>query len=252
MRIRSLLLIHPKRSIRALITKYVYSELADIEIRESNGDPPVLDLIDSQAFDVIVTADRLDGMELTRLKASQTGSPTNCRTPLIVISDSESNHHRNALVERGFDRVVQIRKRPADLIRKINDVCNPRGWRRDDRFHLPDAKVSVHLADTSIDANLINLSRGGVLVELATDRPARLIQDPIAIDLQIPVASRMVTIGDLTCKLLRLEVVAWKEARTPRVMRTTFVFHDIAAAAAGKLEELIQMARADRLPNADI
>ena len=83
MRIRKLLLIHPKRAIRALIKKYIYSELADIEIQEAGDDSIVFDLIESQPFDVIVSADQLKAMEVTRLKEGLLTSKTNGETPLI-------------------------------------------------------------------------------------------------------------------------------------------------------------------------
>ncbi len=252
MRVRKLLLIHPKRSTRALIKKYIFSELSDIETLEAEGGPNALHLINTEAFDVIVTADRLKAMELIRLKEKQMASQANAQTPLIVISESESNHHRNELAQQGFDRVVQIRMRPADLIQKINAVCNPRDWRKDDRYHLPGVGVLVNMADLTIDATLINLSKGGILVEITMDQPEKLLQNEVTIGLRIPMAESMATIDGLSSKVLRIEVVTWETAWVPRVMRITFIFQGLRQGVDNKLEELIQMAKEDRLPAVEI
>jgi CheY-like chemotaxis protein len=143
MRIRKLLLVHPGRSIRALIKKYIFAELSDIEIGEADGGQHALEQLGAKGYDVIISSEQLKDMGLEQFKNHQEATAPNGHTPLIILSESESDDDRDGLVQQGFDHVVQIRVSPADLIKKINTVCDPRNWRKDTRYHIPNAFVVI-------------------------------------------------------------------------------------------------------------
>ena len=145
MRVRKLLLIHPKRSIRALIKKYIFSELSDIQIHEADGSPSALDLINTAAFDVIILPGQLEQLEIADLKACQMASEENLQTPVIIISESESDHPIEELGAQNFDHIVELRKRPAELIQKINAACNPREWRKDEHNTIGKGRYPIIL-----------------------------------------------------------------------------------------------------------
>jgi CheY-like chemotaxis protein len=240
------LLVHPSRSIRALIKKYIFAELSDIEITEARDGRQALNLFSDKGFDVIVSTDRLKDMGVTELKSNLESTGHNGPLPLIVIAESESKHDRNKLLQQGFDRVVQIRVRPADLIKKINAVCNPRDWRRDARYHIPKAMATIATQKGEHEASLINISMGGVFVELMTEDPCELMKGELSIALQVPFTSDTASIEGLTAKLLRLEAVTWNTDRIPKTMRATFIFDNLKPGPKGKLAELIQMAKEDK------
>lgn len=252
MRIRRLLLVHSSRSTRALIKKYVYSELSDIEISEAENGRQALEEMVPNRFDIIICSDQLKDMEIAELKTNQQATPVNGHTPLIIISESESSHVRNELVSRGFDRVVMIRIRPADLIDKINTLCDPRNWRRDTRYHIPGMGVSIQLHNQKVEAFLINISMGGILVELAVARPDLLMKDGVRITLRIPVADGLDGVEGLKAKVLRIESVQWRPDLTPAVLRATFVFNELQEAHREKLAQLLQTAQADKLSPTEI
>ena len=247
MRIRKLLLVHPGRSIRGLIKKYVYAELSDIEIIEAESGRQAIERLAAQRFDIVACTDQLKDMELTVLKAQEQETPVNRRTPFVVVSESESAHARNELVSQGFDHVVQIRVRPVDLILKINKLCDPRNWRRDTRYHIPSMRVAIQMHQHTVNALLINISLGGILVELATDQPQLLMQSGVDITLQIPLADGPATIDGLKGKLLRMELIKWTPDLVPAAMRATFMFEEFNTGTRDKLQELFQMAKQDGL-----
>ncbi len=252
MRIRKLLLIHSGRSTRALIKKYIYSELCDTEITEADGGISALELIESDQFDVMITADYLDDMGLDAFASKlETNKPCG-RNALIVISDSESDQAREDLVQRGFTHVVQTRIRPADLIKQVNIVCDPRKWRKDARYHIPNAAVVIDTPTHKMEATLINISMGGVFVELSTQDPSALMNGGIALMLQIPLSGSTACINGLTTKLLRVETVEWTKGHLPKTMRATFIFVALDPKSQGKLEELIQMAKEEKLSATEV
>lgn len=247
MRVRKLLLVHPTRSTRGLIKKYIFSELSDIEIDEAQCGQDAVSLQPISDFDVIITADELKDMRITELKQKLEAANGPNPVPLIIISESESAHVRNELVEQGFDRVVQIRVRPSDLIHKINAVCDPRTWRKDARYHLPNVGVQIEVQDQQIGAKLINISKGGILVELSCEQPGLLMGGHLQLALTIPSDDVKSDISGLTARLSRIEVLRWQTVGSPSHMRATFIFTDLPTGPQSKLDELLQLAKKEKL-----
>lgn len=247
MRVRKLLLIHPTRSTRGLIKKYIFSELGDIEVSEAQSGSEAATALTTERFDVIIAADELKDMSIAEFRQELLAAIPDNALPLIIISESESPHVRNELVEQGFDRVVQIRLRPSDLIRKINAVCDPRAWRRDTRYHLANVKATIEAKDRHAEATLINISKGGILVEITCEQPSLLVSEQIRIGLSIDLNDSRGSINGLTARLSRIEVLEWESAGKPNRMRATFVFTDLPGGTKGKLDELLKMAGEDKL-----
>jgi CheY-like chemotaxis protein len=247
MRVRRLFLIHPIRSTRGLIKKYIFSELGDIEVSEAQSGSEAAFALKTKRFDVIIAADELKDMSIAEFRQELLAVMPKNALPLIIISESESPHVRNELVEQGFDRVVQIRLRPSDLIHKINAVCDPRAWRKDARYHLANVKATIEAKDRHAEATLINISRGGILVELACEQPSLLMSEQIRIGLSIDINDGQGSIDGLTARLLRIEVLEWESAGKPNHIRATFIFIDLPGGPKGKLDELLKMAREEKL-----
>ncbi len=251
MRIRQILLIHPKRSIRALIKKFVFAELSDTEILETENCETALAELNKRPFDVVIANGQLVDMTAGDLKISLAQTNHNSKTPFIILIEDENDADEDVLIQKGFEHIVHIRVRPADLIEKINHLCNPRAWRRDTRYHLPDANVTIDIWGTKTEATLINISKGGVMVELNTFQPDLLMKNDISITLRAPTPSGLATISDLTCKLSRLNVTAWHPNNSPAAMRATFIFVDPGEGALNELEEILRTAREDELGTED-
>ena len=247
MRVRRLLLIHPTRSTRGLIKKYIFSELGDIEVSEAQCGSEAANEYKAHHFDVIIAADKLKDMSLSQFRQELLVATPDNALPLIIISESELPHARNELVEQGFDRVVQIRLRPSDLIHKINAVCDPRAWRKDTRYHLANVKATIEASDRNAEATLINISKGGILVELNCEQPSLLMSEQIRIGLSMDINGVRGNIDGLTARLSRIEVLEWESAGKPNRMRATFIFADLLGGPKGKLDELLKMAREEKL-----
>lgn len=252
MRIRKLLLIHSGRSTRALIKKYIFAELSDTDIIEADGGLQALEQIEQKDFDIIITAERIKDMDLEAFKGRLAAALPNGLSSLIVISESEADRDRGVLVRQGFEHVVQIRVCPSDLIRKINKVCDPRKWRKDARYHISNASVVIEAPNRKFKAALINFSKGGVLVELTTSDPSALMNGGLSLALQIPIDQGVAVIDGLATKLLRVETVTWTQAHLPKTMRATFIFVDLNSGVKGKLDELVQMAKEEKLEATEV
>ncbi len=251
MRIRQILLVHPTRSIRALIKKYVYSELSDVEFVEAEKGESALVEANMQAFDVVIACTELADMSVIDLKARLPQTIHNSATPFIVISEDEKGADQETLHRNGFSHAVWIRLRPAELLQQINQVCNPRLWRKDKRCHIPCTKVSIHGSGVQSEASLINISKGGILVELITYAPDLMMRDDLRLGLRIPASNGFYDLSDIPCKLSRLNVTEWHPDNSPAVMRATFIFTELSKEMQLQLDQILQLALENKLGTAD-
>ena len=104
----------------------------------------------------------------------------------------------------------------------------------------------------SNEASLINISKGGVLVEMNTDDPSTLLLGELSLSLHIPIPKISAVIEDLSAKLLRIEAVSWTQNLVPKTLRGTFIFTDFKPGSKIKLEELLQMAKEDKLAATEV
>jgi CheY-like chemotaxis protein len=247
---RKLLMVHPVRSTRSLIKKYILSELGDIEFGEAQSGSEAVSVLDGGRFDVIIAADRLKDMSIVEFRQELIVAMPDNAPPVIVISESESPQVRDQLVAQGFDRIVQIRLRPSDLIHTINAACDPRSWRKDTRYHLASATATIEAQDRCAEATLINISRGGILVELVCEQPSLLLAERVCIGLSVAIGDGRSSIQGLTARLSRIEVLGWGPAGKPNRMRATFIFADLSDRPKDGLDTLLKMAREEKLERA--
>ena len=134
---------------------------------------------------------------------------------------------------------MHIRVRPGDLIQTLNQVCNPRDMRKNQRFYLPNTEIAIHSGNLQVDAKLINISRGGVLIEINTYAPELLMKTDITLHIQVPTPAETFDVTDLKGKLLRVEVADWHADNTPVTMRVTFLFTKMSSQTQNQLEALL-------------
>jgi CheY-like chemotaxis protein len=247
MRIRQILLVHPNRSIRALIKKYVFAELSDVEFFETENGSDALTELNMNPFDVVIVTTSLIDMPAVELKAKLAQTAHNEMTPFIVLSEDDNGTDRQRLMQLGFQHVVLLRVRPADLIAKINEACDPRMWRKDKRYYIPRAEVLIDVRGQTMEATLINISRGGLLMELISFTPELLMESDVRVTLHVSEHIDVREPRDLPCRLLRVNVTEWQPNSCPAAMRVTFVFADLDSGQTAAIERLLQLAVEDRL-----
>ena len=251
MRLRQLLLVHPSRGFRGLIKKFIFAEFNDVEIVETDTCQAALAQALTSPFSAVLSSVDADLEAAHAFMLRLKESPPNARTPFIALCAEECRKTNAGGPGKLFEHLVHIRQRPADLIQKLNEVCNPRRMRKDARFYLPNAVLIIGSGHLQAKGRLINISRGGVLVELRTDAPQLLVKSALALTLRPDPASGMPGIENLNGKLLRIDVADWHPDNTPVAMRVTFLFTGLTADNQTLLETLLVQAEEDQAREGD-
>ena len=246
MRIRNFLIVHSSRSIRAMIKKYVLADLGDVQITESDHGQNALLLLLNNPFDLVIGNSDLADMHITdfRLELRESQS-INENVKFIVLCEDHGETDR--LEKEGFEHIVSMPFDRDAFLLKINQVCNPRKWRQNERFHIPNSRAILSVWGMDAEARIVNISRGGVMIEISGDRSELLLQNNPKLTLNVKHSQGYYVIRDLPVKLSRLNAIRWNENHKPTSMRVAFVFLDLEQAFTVEMEQILQTAKEDGL-----
>lgn len=246
MRIRNFLLVHPSRSILSMIKKYVLAEFGDVEIVECEFGQDALHLLSNNSFDLVIGNSDLADMHIVDLRLEAREIPSkNKGVEFIALCGAGDDIDR--LVAAEFKHIVHLPFKPEEFVGIINQISNPRKLRRNERFHIPDSKVVISVWGMEAEGKMINISQGGVLVEISGDRSELLLQNNPKLTLKIKVPDGYYDIRSLPAKLARLNVSEWNKDCKPIVMRVAYLFQDLNQNTKVELEQIIQLAKEDGL-----
>ncbi len=246
MRIRNFLLVHASRSIRTMIKKYVLAELGDVEVFESDNGDVALHLLSNHVFDLVICDSDLTDMDAIdfRRKAREASSS---ESGVDFIALCGTTDEKDRLAEAGFKHIVPLPFNPKEFVGIIGEICNPRKMRQTHRYHIPDSKAVISVWGMEAEGKMINISQGGVLIEVSGDRSELLLQNNPKLTLKIKGPGGYYDIKLLPAKLARLSASEWNEDFKPIVMRVAFIFQNLNQHAEAELEQIIKMAEEDRL-----
>lgn len=243
MRIRNILMIHSSRSVRAMVKNLMLAELDDVAITESDAGQDALYQLAAKPFALLISECQLTDMHITELQNQARNHSINKNTPFIVLSGDDAGEDRDRLPETGLVHWVDTPIDAGELIGKINEICDPRKWRETERFHIPNSKAVLNVWGMEAGARLINISLGGVLIEVSGDRSELLLQNDPKITLRLKSPGDYYDIKDLPCRLTRLDVIEWDNNHKPIAMRVAYVFLELNPKSQMDLEQVIMMAK---------
>lgn len=219
------------------------AELDDVEITESDAGLDALFQLAAKPFELLISECQLTDMHITELQNQAKTHSINKDTQFIVLGGNDAGEEMNRLVEAGLVHWVDTPIDAGILIGKINEICDPRKWRETERFHIPDSKAVLNVWGMEAGARLINISLGGVLIEVSGDRSELLLQNDPKITLRLKSPGDYYDIKDLPCRLTRLDVIEWDNNHKPIAMRGAYVFLELNPKSQMELEQVIMMAK---------
>jgi CheY-like chemotaxis protein len=231
-----------------MIKKYVLAELGDVEIVESDCGSDASLKLSEHSYDLVICDSDLADMHIIdlRLEAMEASSK-NEGVEFIALCGAKDGIDR--LVDAGFKHIVHLPFNSEEFVKIINQIYNPRKLRQKERFHIPDSKVVIHVWGMEAEGEMINISLGGVLVEISGDRSELLLQNNPKLTLKIKVPAGSYDIKELPVKLARLNVSEWNKDCKPVVLRAAYLFQKLDQNAEAELEQIIQLAKEDGLVN---
>ena len=247
MAIREFIIAHPMEPIRNVLKQQILSEYSDVSISDVASGEKILQVLERKKIDCIFAYDGLPDMSLAELAGEIRKNDKIENVPVIPIISKDAIAQKNLLYKGGFSHILEF-PQPIPVLKKLIDkIADLRSRRTHKRYNIQDAIVIFHEMNEEVEAELINISRGGMLCHLTyKNQPLFMFQkNLVTILISHP---KYIEIRYVVCKLVNLHIV-WKEEGGAEVLRMAFRFSYISEENQKCIGNLINMAEKMEIPS---
>lgn len=246
MRQREILLVHDIDIVKEFIKQQLCAELNDIKITETESTSSALAIVREQKFDVVICAEELSGISGQDYFASIKKTALNEKTAFLMITTSKSPDKLDELKNQGINNFLVTPFSSAELTVKINEICNPKHWRSESRYSIPGTTARIFVNNIEIQANVLNLSKSGLLCDLVYQKDYIGFLRPGHLSVLLPSDFTINQVDNIPGKMLRLDVLNWHEDMTPSHVRTVWSFMKMNEDVQERLEQVLDTAESKK------
>jgi len=228
MRLRHILLVHEQRSIRNVIKMLTLSDLTDVQIVEAQSKAEALVQLQHTVFDLILCGNEMthdSGVDIFHAMQNmlQTQPP-----PFLLLTSLVNNAAFDRLRLAGIQHWLVTPFTAQTLVAKINELCDPRGWRGNKRMNVPGARGILHTPQGDFAVEPLNLSVGGLACDMEAVDNLNVLMRETTLSLAFPPE-----IGDgvterIPCDLLQVHVLTRDSRLDPQRFRTIWTFRTLS------------------------
>lgn len=191
------------------------SEFSDAIVTEAPTINECTNVINSEKFDVILCGKQMIERGSKNLLSFLKMNQFNTDTPVVVLTADSSLDKIKDLKQQGIHYILKSPFTPLELRAVVSEALNPRGRRGDSRISIPGTKVRVLLDEYELEGDVINISKSGILCDFTGKRIDPEIINSTGISITFPAEFNSVSLKNLTCKFLRLQVLDWDSTMYP-------------------------------------
>lgn len=237
-----MLLIHESELMRKIVTKYLYSDAADIILETAETVELGLVLLSEKKYDIVMAPMQLSPMEGTGIHSRMRKTGLNKETVFILMTSTNTKKQNERIKAQGVRNVILSPFTATRFIKVINDAFNPLTKREHKRYGFPDTYAFLDIEDQSITGNVINLSQNGVLTEFNVTPDMGSLLSPVTLDIQFPEEFRSLRVQGLFGVFLRLNTISYSADYTPNRVRVAYMFQATPPAADSMLKTALNIA----------
>jgi len=212
----NILIIHDSKSSMLLLKTYIMSELSDAVVSEASSIIQSEQILDTKKYDVIICGKQIveDGSSdlMNKIKS------TNRNCPIILVTSQSSQKGLNDLKSLGINYVLSSPFNSVELGSIILEACDLRKRRAHERVSIPGTKVVAHLDHHDLEGEVINISESGILCDFFGKSINSELINSTQISVLFPSNFKNADLKNLSCKLLRLNVLGWDDDLFPECL----------------------------------
>ena len=212
----NILIIHDSKSSMLLLKTYIMSELSDAVVSEASSIKQSEQILDTKKYDVIIFGKQIveDGSNdlMNKIKS------TNKNCPIILITSEYSKKKLNDFKASGINHIVTSPFSSVDLRSVILEACDLRKRRAHERISIPGTKIIVHLDHHDLGGEVINISESGILCDFFGKNINSELINSTQISILFSSNFKNADLKNLSCKLLRLNVLGWDDDLFPECL----------------------------------
>jgi CheY-like chemotaxis protein len=238
-----MLVVHEFGVMRRIVSRYALAEFDNLEVESAASAQEALESLRHDKFDVVISAMEMEGLNGLGLYHEMRSGSLNKETPFIIMTSTDTPEQRQRIVSSGVANYLIMPFTPLELREMVARLSNPREMRATPRFSIPATTAVITLESGQIEAEVVNISLGGVLGELTFSEEILSLFEPVMIDILFPADYGEAKAGGIKAGLVRVNVISWREDRSAEKLRMAWNFVDIPKAARNTLSMALDRAQ---------
>ena len=162
---RQILLIHESHTMRHILSRYLLSELVDVELAVAKSGVEGLSLLRDRTFHLVICQNEMETVSGVKVHEGMRRTGANRDSVFLLVTASPTEEKLRELHAHGIEHVLGSPFTPMQLSMCVENVCNPRQLRVHTRVHMPEIDAEIRAGDAVYPAHVLNVSAGGVLCE---------------------------------------------------------------------------------------
>lgn len=241
MRLRNILVMIEAVLIRKALKEYLLAEMNDTSVTGIDTLREAESLVLAQKFDAIVISSDVLREDARPLLKNITDSSVNSNVPLIVLDETPTQSKTALLDEFGLSYYPIPLSMTERLRTTLDNVCSPRNWREHERISISNALVTIQIGEEDVSAELINLSRSGILCSIHYKDYHFNPFQKVKIKITFPDEYERLSLEGIPCRLVQAQVVSWLKNGTPDTIRIVWQMARLSELQSEILERIFQI-----------
>lgn len=220
---RQILIVDQSNSMRRIIKNMIIAEVNDAEISESHDVGEARERLKTRDFHLVLfsrESSSQDWLDLIKKRRETAGME---KPAFVLFTSSKQKGVYEEFVPYGVKEHITIPCSPHELGEIVNRACSVFALRSGRRYSLPAATAILEQGASSVTAELVNFSEGGMLCEL-TRVEAYSWSAPTMVTLNLPFENEKVVATGLFSTTTRLSISESFADHTPKRVRIAFRF----------------------------
>lgn len=214
----------------------IHANFNDAEIIEAEDSNAAMDLLLADAHHVVLFSWESSDAHWLEFIRQLKSDPENNRINFIVFTSRPNEERFSKAREAGVGHRLVTPCTPEALTEIINQACNPARLRQSRRYNVPDSDAVLTQGAASLNATIINISKGGMLCEMPlTEKLDWTV--PLLATVNFPDAENKtrITAANLFAVMSSFFVQKRHSDNTPKIIRVAMRFLDLPPEAEEKL-----------------
>jgi len=237
---RNIIIMDSSASMRRIIRTMIQATINDAIVSEAYDAEEAMAMLEAGDYNLVLFSRESASkkwLEFAKRLLASTDQPP---LSFILFSSSSKKEYLKEVSTYGITEHLSLPCTAEELGELITRICNPFTMRRARRYSAPGTVVFIEQGRKSYEAEVINMSGGGILCELSTPEHINWAA-PGMLRLEIDIDGSSMSVAGLYSVPRRLIVVELNSDFTPRVVRVAWKFVNISEENKAKLEQVFSL-----------
>ena len=222
---RKIMLVDSSASMRRILRAKILANINDADVNEANDVNEAMKNLAQDDYHVVLFSRESSTDEwLNFIKAKKDNPTGNYPTSFILFTSSTQQEYIDKIKAYGVKDHQLIPCSGRALAATLDRVFNPYDLRSNKRYNLPDTMAILEQGQERMQAEVINISMGGLLCEM-NFAPQYNLAAPVMITINFPaMEGEELSAGGAYSVMIRLNVVEANSDYSPKRVRVAYRF----------------------------